>query len=298
MLGLGLMPTIGPVTSISQLLDRGQTLSFEFFPPKTEVAAFNLKATVDTLEKLEPDFVSITYGAGGSTRETTRDTVIEMCVDRDFPAMPHLTCVGHSHAEIHDLVDDYQAEGVHNVLALSGDFPTDGSPSPGDFRYASELIDVVRERTDMCVGVAAFPEVHPRSESRESDRRHLAAKLSIADFAITQFFFDADHYFRLVEELADLGCHKPVIPGVIPVLNPASVKRFADMNGTEISAPLWSAIEHATDPDERIEIAVDAATEMISSLISGGAPGIHIYSLNQADAVVRICDRIDLRRGI
>jgi len=212
--------------------------------------------------------------------------------------MPHLTCVGHSYAEIHDLVDDYQAEGVHNVLALAGDAPTDGSPNPGDFRYASELIDVVRERTDMCVGVAAFPEVHPRSESRESDRRHLAAKLSIADFAITQFFFDADHYFRLVEELADLGCHTPVIPGVIPVLNPASVKRFADMNGTEISVPLWSAIESATDSDERIEIAVDAATEMISSLISGGAPGIHIYSLNQADAVVRICDRIDLRRGL
>lgn len=292
------MSTIGRVTSIRKLLDRRQTLSFEFFPPKTEAAALSLKATVDTLEKLEPDFVSITYGAGGSTRETTRDTVIEMCADREFPAMPHLTCVGHSHTEIQNLVDDYQAEGVHNVLALSGDLPADDSQGPGDFRYASELIHVVRERTDMCVGVAAFPEVHPRSESRESDRRHLAAKLSIADFAITQFFFDADHYFRLVEELADLGCHTPVIPGVIPVLNPASVKRFADMNGTEISVPLWSAIESATDSDERIEIAVDAATEMISSLISGGAPGIHIYSLNQADAVVRICDRIDLRRGL
>jgi len=292
------MRTVMPVTSISRLLDRHQTLSFEFFPPKTEAAALSLRATVDTLEKLEPDFVSITYGAGGTTRETTRDTVIELCADRDFPAMPHLTCVGHSYAEIYDLLDDYQAEGVHNVLALAGDVPTDGSPYPGDFRYASELVDVVRERTDLCVGVAAFPEVHPRAESRESDRRHLAEKLSMADFAITQFFFDPDHYFRLVDELAALGCDKPIIPGVIPVLNPASVKRFADMNGSEISVPLWSSLENATDPDVRIEIAVDAATELISSLVNGGAPGVHIYSLNQADAVVRICDRIDLRRGI
>jgi len=296
MLGLGLIRTVELVTSVNRLLEHGPTLSFEFFPPKTKAAAHNLKATVDTLEKLEPDFVSITYGAGGTTREATRDTVIELCADRVFPAMPHLTCVGHSYAEIHDLVDDYQAEGVHNVLALAGDAPSDGSPNPGDFRYASELIDVVRECTDMCVGVAAFPEVHPRSESRVSDRMHLAEKLSVADFAITQFFFDSAHYFRLVDELAAIGCHKPVIPGVIPVLNPESVKRFADLNGSSISVPLWSALENATDPDERIEIAVDAATELIAELLNGGAPGVHIYSLNQADAVVRICDRIDLRR--
>ncbi len=297
-MGLGLRRSVDRVTSISRLLDRHRTLSFEFFPPKTEAAALGLRATVDTLEKLEPDFVSITYGAGGTTRGTTRDTVIEMCLDRDFPAMPHLTCVGHSHAEIHDLVDDYQSEGVHNVLALAGDLPADGSPNPGDFRYASELVEVLRERTEMCIGVAAFPEVHPRSESRESDRRHLAEKLSMADFAITQFFFDPDVYFRMVDELAALGCDKPIIPGVIPVLNPDSVKRFADMNGSKISADLWASLERASDPDELVEIAVDAATDMISTLIEGGAPGIHIYSLNRADAVVRICDRIDLRQGL
>ncbi len=298
MMGLWLMSTVVVVPSIRGLIEAHRTLSFEFFPPKSQAAASGLRATIDVLEKLEPDFVSITYGAGGTTRETTRDTVIELCSDRRFPAMPHLTCIGHSYAEIYDLVDDYQAEGVGNVLALAGDAPVDGSPDPGDFRYALELIDAVRERTDMCIGVAAFPEVHPRSESRRSDRRHLAEKLSAADFGITQFFFDPDDYFRMVDELAALGCEQPVLPGVIPVLNPVSVKRFADMNGTKTPAALWDAVSGASDPDERLEIAVAAATELIVKLLDGGAPGIHLYSLNQANAVVRICDRIDLQRGI
>ena len=194
------------MTTIRELLERGPTLSFEFFPPKTVVAEQKLRETVDVVEKAEPDFVSVTYGAGGTTRETTRDTVIEMCADRTFPAMPHLTCVGHSYAEIHDLIDDYHAHGVHNVLALAGDPPEDGSPNPGDFRYALELVDTVREHTEMCVGVAAFPEIHPRSASRVMDRLHLSEKLNAADFGITQFFFHPEHYFRMVDELADLGC--------------------------------------------------------------------------------------------
>jgi len=262
------------------------------------MAADELRSTIDSLERLSPDFVSITYGAGGSTRDTTRDTVIELCSDRRFPAMPHLTCVGHSLGEIHDLVDDYHDEGVGNVLALAGDEPADGDGVTGDFRYALELIEVVRERTDMCIGVAAFPEIHPRSPSRESDRRHLAAKLEAADFGITQFFFDPDDYFRMVDELGALGCDKPVLPGVIPVLSPVTVKRFADMNGTRISVGLWETLTEASDPDERMKIAVGAATEMINSLLEGGAPGIHLYSLNKPDAMVRICDQIELRRDL
>lgn len=292
------MSTVVLVTSIRGLIDAQRTLSFEFFPPKSEAAAADLRATIDVLETLEPDFVSITYGAGGTTRKTTRDTVIELCSDRGFPAMAHLTCVGHSYAEIYDLVDDYQAEGVDNVLALAGDAPLADSSDPGDFRYALELVEAVRERTDMCIGVAAFPEGHPRSESRQGDRRHLAEKLSAADFGITQFFFDPDDYFRMVDELAALGCDQPVLAGVIPVLNPVSVKRFADMNGTRTPAALWDAVSGASGPSERLEIAVDAATEMIAKLLDGGAPGIHLYSLNQASAVLRICDRIDLHRGI
>lgn len=239
--------------------------------------------------------MSVTYGAGGTTRETTRDTVLDLLEHRSFPAMPHLTCVGHSYAEILDLIDDYQAHGVHNMLALAGDPPEDGSPNPGDFRYALELVEALREHSDMSVGVAAFPEVHPRSPSRATDRAHLAEKLRAADFGITQFFFDPDDYFRMVDELAALGCDTPVLPGVIPVVNPASVRRFADMNGSKVDEALWARLEAADDADERLEIAVDAAVHQVEALLDGGAPGIHIYTLNQAAATVRICERIDIR---
>jgi methylenetetrahydrofolate reductase (NADPH) len=283
------------MTAIRSLIDAGRTLSFEFFPPKTAEAELRLRDTIDALEKLEPDFVSVTYGAGGSTRETTRDTVVALCRDRSFPAMPHLTCVGHSRAEIDELIDDYQGHGVHNVLALAGDPPADGSPAGGDFRYALELVETVRARTDLCIGVAAFPEIHPRSPDRASDRRHLAEKLIAADFGITQFFFDPADYFRMVEELAALGCDTPVVPGVIPVINPVSVRRFAGMNGTRLDTDLWERLEATDDPDARLEIAVDAAAAQIERLLAGGAPGIHLYTLNQPDAAVRICERIDVR---
>ncbi|MEZ5168633.1 MAG: methylenetetrahydrofolate reductase [Acidimicrobiales bacterium] len=283
------------MTAIRSLLDRGPTLSFEFFPPKTPEATDALRRTVDTLEKLDPDFVSVTYGAGGSTRETTRDTVVDLCAHRSFPAMPHLTCVGHDRQEIAALIDDYTRHGVHNMLALAGDPPADGTAPRGDFTYALELVELLRAETDLCIGVAAFPEVHPRASSRADDRRHLATKLKAADFGITQFFFDPADYFAMMDELAALDCHVPVLPGVIPVINPVSVRRFAGMNGTAVDEPLFARIEAADDPDERMEIAVDAVVEQVSRLMAGGAPGVHLYTLNQADATVRICERIDIR---
>jgi len=283
------------MTAIRDLLDQGPTLSFEFFPPKTTEGRAKLRSTVDRLEKIDPDFVSVTYGAGGSTRETTRETVLDFCEHRTFPAMPHLTCVGHSLAEVHDLIDDYAANGVRNMLALAGDPPDDGSPDPGDFQYALELVEVLRDRSDMSVGVAAFPEVHPRSANRDADRRHLAEKLNASDFGITQFFFDPDHYFRMIEELDARGCTTPVIPGVAPVTNPDSIRRFAGINGSALDEELWARLEATDDVDERLEIAVDAAVRLIGRLIDGGAPGIHLYTLNQAAATVRICERIDIR---
>jgi methylenetetrahydrofolate reductase (NADPH) len=283
------------MTAIRELLDRGPTLSFEFFPPKTHEAQAKLRSTVDLLEKAEPDFVSVTYGAGGTTRETTRDTVLDLVEHRAFPAMPHLTCVGHSYAEVLDLIDDYQAQGVHNMLALAGDPPEDGSPSPGDFCYALELVEMLRAQSDMCIGVAAFPETHPRSTSRADDRARLAEKLAAADFGITQFFFDCDDYFHMVDELSALGCDTPVLPGVIPVVNPVSVRRFAGMNGSKVDEALWGRLEAATDTDERVEIAVDAAVAQIQRLLDGGAPGVHLYTLNQAPATIRICERLDIR---
>lgn len=279
---------------ITDLLAAGPTLSFEFFPPKSPVAEARLHETIDTLEKWEPDFVSVTYGAGGTTRDTTRDLVIDICAHRDFPAMPHLTCVGHTRAEVHAMLDDYVASGVRNVLALAGD-PQPDLHDPGDFTFALDLVDEIRGRSDLCIGVAAFPETHPRSRSRDDDRRHLATKLSAADFGVTQFFFDAGDYLRMVDELADLGCDTPVIPGVIPVTNPASVQRFADLNGTATPDDLWSRLHATDDPDERVAIAVDAACELIEALVAAGAPGIHLYTLNQAAAVGRICDRVGFR---
>jgi methylenetetrahydrofolate reductase (NADPH) len=281
---------------ITDLLAAGPTLSFEFFPPKSAVAKARLNETIDTLEKWEPDFVSVTYGAGGTTRDTTRDLVIDICAHRGFPAMPHLTCVGHSQAEIDAMLDDYVANGVRNVLALAGDPQTD-LHDPGAFRFALDLVEEIRGRSRLCIGVAAFPEIHPRSSSREDDRRHLATKLSAADFGITQFFFDAGDYLRMVDELADLGCDTPVIPGVIPVTNPVSVQRFADMNGTATPDELWSRLHATDDPDERIDIAADAACELIEALMAAGAPGIHLYTLNQAAAVGAICDRVAFRPG-
>ena len=188
------------------MLGAQTTLSFEFFPPADEVAAKQLEKTLDELAGLVPSFVSVTCGVGGDGHDRTRDIVTDICRDRPFPAMAHLTCVGHTSQGVAALLDDYAAAGVANILALAGD-PPDGSAISGDFHYASELVEVVRDHpANFSVGVAAHPEVHPRSTDRASDRRHLAAKLSRADFAITQFFFDPADYVQLCEELAELGC--------------------------------------------------------------------------------------------
>ena len=219
---------------IADFLAEGSTLSFEFFPPADDIARKQLDETLDELAELAPSFVSVTCGVGGDGHDRTHEIVTDICRDRPFPAMAHLTCVGHTRQGVAALLDDYAAAGVANILALAGD-PPDGSAISGDFRYASELVEVVRAHSaDFSVGVAAHPEVHPRSVDRTSDRRYLAAKLSQADFAITQFFFDPADYTQLCDELADLGCHQPVIPGVMPVIWPKSIRRYADINGSTV----------------------------------------------------------------
>ena len=203
---------------VVDLLGAQNTLSFEFFPPADDIARKQLDETLDELAGLSPSFVSVTCGVGGDGHDRTHDIVTGICRDRPFPAMAHLTCVGHTREGVASLLDDYAVAGVVNILALAGD-PPDGSAISGDFRYASELVEVVRAHpAGFSVGVAAHPEVHPRSTDRASDRRFLAAKLSRADFAITQFFFDPADYVRLCDELADQGCQRPVIPGVMPVI--------------------------------------------------------------------------------
>jgi methylenetetrahydrofolate reductase (NADPH) len=270
------------------LLAAGRTLSFEFFPPKTDAGVRALYAVIDELAMFEPAFVSVTYGAGGSTKDRTRDIVLEVNEHRPFPCMPHLTCMSHTKAEVVELLQDYLAHGIDNVLALAGDPPADGTPPAGEFRYALELVELVREQGHFSIGVAAFPEVHPRSLDRFADRRFLAEKLLAADFGITQFFFDVDDYRRMIDELDALGCNTPVIPGIMPPTTPASVRRFAAMNGSRTPDEVLDRIDAADEADAML-LAVEVATELCRELLDAGAPGIHLYALNKAEAPSAVC---------
>lgn len=284
------------MTRIADLLDAGPTLSFELFPPKTDEAERALEKCVLELAELRPSFVSVTYGALGSTRERTREVVVRINREQSFPAMPHLTCVGHTRARIAELLDQYAEHGIENILALGGDPPADGSHPGGDFEYAIELVEMVRAHpAGFSVGVAAHPEVHPRSPDRASDRRHLVEKLEAADFAVTQFFFSIDDYLRLVDELADLGCDKPILPGVMPVVSVAGVQRMARMNGTRIPERLLERFLAVEDqPQEVVKIGIDVASELGAALLAEDAPGLHLYALNRSASVREIHTRLGL----
>jgi methylenetetrahydrofolate reductase (NADPH) len=278
------------MTRISDLLDAGPTLSFELFPPKSDEAERALEKCVAELAELRPSFVSVTYGALGSTRERTRDVVVRINEEQDFPAMPHLTCVGHSRVDIAGLLDEYSARGIENILALGGDPPADGSEVAGDYEHAIELVEQVRAHpAGFAVGVAAHPELHPRSPDRASDRRHLAEKLQAADFGVTQFFFRVDDYLRMVDELADLGCDAPVLPGVMPVTSVKGVQRMAGMNGSAIPPELLARLQAVEDePDEVAKIGIEVATELGAALLAEDAPGLHLYALNRSAGVRQI----------
>jgi methylenetetrahydrofolate reductase (NADPH) len=280
---------------INDLLAAGRTFSFEFFPPKSDAAQLSLGRTIAELETLHPAFVSVTYGAGGSTRERTRDLVVWMRKETNIAPMAHLTCVGHTRADIDAILDTYQSAGIENILALGGDPPTDPvDVRPSDYAFALDLVDHLRDRGGFSIGVAAHPEGHPRSASRADDRRFLAEKLRRADFAITQFFFEAGHYVRMVEELAALGVDKPIIPGIMPVTNRSQVQRMAELSGAAFPAWLAGRLDGVDDPDEVRRIGVDAATELCAELLAAGAPGLHFYTLNRSTATREIYANLGL----
>lgn len=283
------------MSTISALLRAGPTRSLEFFPPRSDDAERRLRSALDDLAGLEPSFASVTYGALGSTRDRTRDLVVDMNGRRAFPTMPHLTCVGHTRADVAALLDQYAGAGVRNVLALGGDPPADGSDPGGEFSHAIELVEVVRAHpARFCVGVAAHPELHPRSPDRASDRRHLAAKLRLADFAITQFFFRPDDYLRMVDELAVLGCDRPVIPGVMPFVSAAGLRKMAAMNRTAIPPALAARLEDAGDDPAAVEdLGVEVAIALGRDLLAAGAPGLHIYTLNRSGPARRVWDALN-----
>ena len=284
-----------------ELLDRGEvSYSFEFFPPKTDDGERALWGAIRELEGLAPTFVSVTYGAGGSTRDRTVRVTERIATETTLTPVGHLTCVGSSRAELRHVIGHYADAGVRNVLALRGDPPggldAPWEPHPEGLSHAAELVTLLRELGDFCVGVAAFPEGHPEAHSLDADARHLVAKCSSgADFAITQFFFSAERYFALVDRVRALGCDVPLIPGVMPVTNLAQIERFSKLAGAEF--PAWLAERlHAVgdDPDAVRAIGVEVAGDMCEELLAGGAPGIHFYTLNRSTATREIYARLGL----
>ncbi|HEY3669517.1 MAG TPA: methylenetetrahydrofolate reductase [NAD(P)H] [Acidimicrobiia bacterium] len=280
---------------ISEILKTGPSFSFEFFPPRDEKMEAVLAETLRDLETLEPSYVSVTYGAGGATRERTHDLVVGIDRDTTMTAMAHLTCAAHTRSELVAIVERYRDAGIDNILALGGDPPKDLALPDGELEFAIELVELIRGVGDFSVGVAAHPEPHPRSATRESDRRHTAEKLAAADFAITQFFFDADHYFDLVESLRALGVDKPVIAGIMPATSIGSIKRMSEMQGSEFPAWLSEKL-HAVgdDPAAVRAVGIAEATQLCATLLEGGAPGLHFYTLNRSTATREIYESLGL----
>jgi methylenetetrahydrofolate reductase (NADPH) len=283
------------VTRISDLLSEGRCFSFEFFPPKTDEAEAQLQRTLLELAPLRPSFVSITYGAGGTTRERTHDLVVDILRSTHMTPMAHLCCAGHGEDELRVILGRYRDEGVENILALRGDPPAELKLPPGDLAHAVDLVQLAREIGAFSIGVAAHPEGHPASPDRATDRRHLAAKLAVADFALTQFFFRLDDYLRLVDDLRALGVDRPVVPGIMPVTNYSQVARFAALSGAEFPADLAARLEAvAENPAEVRRIGVEVASQLCRDLLDAGAPGLHFYTLNRSPATRQIFANLGL----
>jgi methylenetetrahydrofolate reductase (NADPH) len=265
----------------------GHVFSFEFFPPRTEEGARALFKTVGELAALRPSFVSVTYGAGGSTRDLTVDLVTRIKAEAGLETMAHLTCVGHSASELEAVLDTLKERGIENVLPLRGDPPrgetTFVRPDDG-FGYAQELVRYVRARYDFCLAGACYPERHVESPDAETDLQHLVEKVeSGVDFLITQLFFDADVYFRFVDRASARGIQVPIVPGVMPVTNVAQIERFTAMCGATIPPALQARMDKVRDDEDAVvREGIDWATDQCSRLLAGGAPGVHFYTLNKS----------------
>jgi methylenetetrahydrofolate reductase (NADPH) len=275
---------------ISDLLEhRRPVFSFEFFPPKTDEGQRTLEGTLAVLKDDQPDYVSVTYGAGGTTRNRTVEITKSIKQDLGIEAMAHLSCVGEPAERLRELLHDIDSAGIENVLALRGDPPrgeTEWRPHPGGLSYSVELISLIRERFDFCVGAACFPEVHPDAPDRESDLRYAREKVETgAAFLITQLFFNNELYFDFVEDARRAGIEVPIIPGIMPITNYGQIRRFTEMCGATIPDELTAQLDgRADDPEAVAELGVAYATLQCSDLLARGAPGIHFYTLNRSTA--------------
>jgi methylenetetrahydrofolate reductase (NADPH) len=281
--------------SVGARIAAGQrSFSFEFFPPKDDAGEAVLWEAVRRLEPLAPTFVSVTYGAGGTTRDRTTRITAAIARETTLTPVAHLTCVGASRADLRQVVGGYADAGVRTVLAIRGDPPggpgTPWTAHPEGLDHAVELVRLVRGLARFDVGVAAFPDGHPESGHLDADARVLAAKAEAgASFAVTQFFFDPAAYFRLVERLDALGCSMPVIPGIMPVTNIKQITRFAQLSGTPLPPSVVARLDAvAGDPDAVRRVGVEIATELCAALLDGGAPGLHFYTLNRSTATLEV----------
>ena len=275
---------------IDALLASGATRSFEFFPPKSDEESATLATTLHDLEPLQPSFVSVTYRGGAESRQRTFDLVSRIQNEGQLTAMAHLICVGHTIQELRDTLTTYSEHGIDNVMALGGDVPEGDGAIRSDLAYAVELVTLAREVGNFAIGVAAHPMVHPRSTSLSSDRDFLAAKLDLADFAVTQFFFQPDEWVGLVNDLADRGVTKPVLPGIMPVTTLGGISRMAMMGAAVpegLAARLVAADERGGPAGVRAE-GILAATELCAQILAEGAPGLHFYTLNRSTATREI----------
>ncbi len=275
------------------------TFSFEFFPPKDVEGETRLWSAIESLESISPDFISVTYGAGGSTRDRTIRITSEITARTKIPTVAHLTCVGSTREELIEILGKYREAGITSILALRGD-PVGGPRSPwqttpGGFDHADQLVALASEIGGFTIGVAAFPDGHPASggDFKKDIDVLLEKERRGATFATTQFFFEVEKWIELVESLAAQGSTMPVIPGILPVTNVKQLKRMAELTGTPLSSKLTSSFEKVEDnPDDVRKVGVDIATEMCEKLIAAGAPGIHFYTMNTSTATREIFERI------
>jgi methylenetetrahydrofolate reductase (NADPH) len=298
-------PSSSSASTISELLaSGGHSFSFEFFPPKTDDGEKALWQAIRELEPLHPTFVSVTYGAGGSTRDRTVRLTRRILEETTLLPMAHLTCVGASVAELRKVIGEYADAGLRNVLALRGDPP--GGPGaaweqhPGGLAHADELVTLVRSLGDFSVGVAAFPEKHPESVSLDDDARVLAAKQAAgAEFAITQLFFRLEDYVSLVDRARAAGCTMPIIPGLMPLTNISQIERFAVLSGTAFPDDLADRCRALGDDAAAVHaLGIEAASELASQLLDAGAPGLHFYTLNRSTSSREIYTNLGLGAAV
>jgi len=276
-----------------------RTFSFEFFPPKSDEAAEKLRLARARLAEVGPAFFSVTFGAGGSTKEGTWNTVMEMH-RAGLPVAPHISCMGTTRGQVSELLHGYRAAGVKRLVALRGDMPSGAAGGAGDFPFANELVAFIRAETGdwFHIEVAAYPEYHPQARSPAEDLANFVRKVKAgANSAITQYFYNSDAYFRFVDDAEALGCSVPVVPGIMPITNFMQLARFSDACGAEIPRWIRRRLESFGDDRESIRsFGLDVVTDLAEQLLVAGAPGLHFYTMNQAEPTLALWQRLDPQR--